>query len=153
MIVLKICHHYELLQYHLNVAKLTDKPVESISKCHFNRGGSNNPFNLRNPVHLEANPVTSHQTLLAICLHVVIVVLHMPGINALLTGSPASNVTELVILHQCATVPVLPRIQGNLTGFVIEVGHPRVKDLLQDDKSMKQQRCQTLQLKLTRNMT
>ena len=36
---LKICHHYESLQYHLNVVKPTDKPVESITKCHFNRGG------------------------------------------------------------------------------------------------------------------
>ena len=25
---LKICHHYESLQYHLNVVKPTDKPVE-----------------------------------------------------------------------------------------------------------------------------
>ena len=36
---LKICHHYELLQYHLNVVKPIDKPVESITKRHFNRGG------------------------------------------------------------------------------------------------------------------
>ena len=35
----KICCHYESLQYHLNVVKPTDKPVESITKCHFNRGG------------------------------------------------------------------------------------------------------------------
>ena len=36
---LKICHHYECLQYHMNIVKPTDKPVESITKCHFNRGG------------------------------------------------------------------------------------------------------------------
>ena len=36
---LKICHHYESLQYCLNVVKPTDKPLESITKCHFNRGG------------------------------------------------------------------------------------------------------------------
>ena len=36
---LKICRHYESLQYYLNVVKLMDKPVESITKCHFNRGG------------------------------------------------------------------------------------------------------------------
>ena len=35
---LKISHHYESLQYHLNVVKPTDKPVESITKRHFNRG-------------------------------------------------------------------------------------------------------------------
>ena len=36
---IKICHHYESLQYHLNVVKPTDKPVESITERHFNRGG------------------------------------------------------------------------------------------------------------------
>ena len=36
---LKIYHHYESLQYHLNVVKPTDRPVQSITKCHFNRGG------------------------------------------------------------------------------------------------------------------
>ena len=37
---LKICCHDESLQYHLNVVKPTDKPVESIiTKHHFNRGG------------------------------------------------------------------------------------------------------------------
>ena len=36
---LKICHHYESLQYHLNVVKLMDNPVESITKHCFNRGG------------------------------------------------------------------------------------------------------------------
>ena len=36
---LKICHHYESLQYHLNVVKPADKPVESITKHCFNRGG------------------------------------------------------------------------------------------------------------------
>ena len=40
---LKVCHHYESLQYHLNVVKLMDKPVESITKCHFNRGGKQQP--------------------------------------------------------------------------------------------------------------
>ena len=36
---LQIYCHYELLQYHLNVVKPMDKPVGSITKCHFNRGG------------------------------------------------------------------------------------------------------------------
>ena len=35
----KICCHYESLYYHLNVVKPADKPIESITKCHFNRGG------------------------------------------------------------------------------------------------------------------
>ena len=36
---LKICCHYESLQYHLNVVKPTYRPVESITKHCFNRGG------------------------------------------------------------------------------------------------------------------
>ena len=40
---LKICHHYESLQYHLNVVKPTDKPVESITRHRFNRGGKQQP--------------------------------------------------------------------------------------------------------------
>ena len=36
---LKICHQYESLQYHLNVVKPAEKPVESITKHCFNRGG------------------------------------------------------------------------------------------------------------------
>ena len=45
-------------------------------------------------------------------------------------------------MHLCAdlAVPVLPKIQGNLTGFMVEAEHPRVEDLLPEDKSMKQQR-------------
>ena len=35
-------------------------------------------------------------------------------------------------------VPVLPKIQDNLTGFVVEVEHPVVEDLLPEDKSTKQ---------------
>ena len=37
-------------------------------------------------------------------------------------------------------VPILPKIQNNLTGFVVEAEHPRLEDLLLEDKSMKQQR-------------
>ena len=59
----------------------------------------------------------------------------MPRTNALLIESLASNVIGLVIWHQCAeSVPVLPRIQGNLTGFMVEAEHPRVEDLLLEDK-------------------
>ena len=35
---LKICHHYESLSYYLNIVK-PEKPVESITKRHFARGG------------------------------------------------------------------------------------------------------------------
>ena len=42
-VCLKICHHYESLQYHLNVVKPTDKPVKSITKHHPNRGGKQQP--------------------------------------------------------------------------------------------------------------
>ena len=40
--------------------------------------------------------------------------------------SPASNVTELVIIRLNAdpAVPILPKIQGNLPGFMVEAEHP-----------------------------
>ena len=36
------------------------------------------------------------------------------------------------------TVPVLPKIQCSLIGFMVEADHPRVQDSLQEDRSMKQ---------------
>ena len=48
-------------------------------------------------------------------------------------------------------VPILPKIQGNLPGFMIEAEQPMVEDLLQEDKSMKQQR--SLKPSLMRNLT
>ena len=56
---LKICCHFELLQYHLNVVKLMDNPVESITKCHFKEVEGNHQLELRSLVHLEANPMTN----------------------------------------------------------------------------------------------
>ena len=43
-------------------------------------------------------------------------------------------------MHLCAdlAVPVLPKLQDNLTGFVVEAEHPGVEDLLLEEKSMKQ---------------
>ena len=38
------------------------------------------------------------------------------------------------------TVPVLPKIQGNSTGFMVEAEQPKVEDSLQGDRSMKQLR-------------
>ena len=76
----------------------------------------------------------------------------MPRTNALLIESPTSNVIGLVITHLCAeAVPILPRIQGNLTGFVLEAKHPGVENLLPEGKSMKQQKC--LKPSLMRNLT
>ena len=43
-------------------------------------------------------------------------------------------------LYADVVVPVLPKIQGNLAGFVVEVEHSMVEDSLLEDKSMKQQR-------------
>ena len=60
---------------------------------------NNSPLDLRNLVHLEASLVTSHQTLLTICPHVVIVVQSMQRINVLLMVTSAANVTRLAILH------------------------------------------------------
>ena len=53
-------------------------------------------------------------------------------------------------LNADPAVPVLPKIQGNLPGFVVEAEHPVVEDLHQEDKSMKQQR--SLRPSLTRNL-
>ena len=42
-----------------------------------------------------------------------------------------------MLLNVELTVPTLPKIQGNLTGFMVEPEHPRVEDSLLEDKSMK----------------
>ena len=68
---LKICCHYESLQYHLNVVKPTDKPVEPITKRHLTEVESNHQ--LRRLVHLEVNPVQNQQILLIIQSNVVVV--------------------------------------------------------------------------------
>ena len=74
---LKICLHYESLQCHLNVVKLMAKPVESITKHCFNRGGrqssagakksgtfrsqpSNKPMNSSNNTVQCSNCSTTH---------------------------------------------------------------------------------------------
>ena len=55
----------------------------------------------------------------------------MPRTSALLIELLASNVIGLATSHQCAeAVPVLPRIQGNLTGFMVEAEHLEVEDSL-----------------------
>ena len=133
---LKICHNYELLQYHLNVVKPTDKPVESITKHHFNRGGKQQSTGAKKSgtFRSQSTDKTSNSanniTQCSYC--------STTHANVLLIMLLASNVIGLVTFLQCAeAVPVLPRIQGNLTGFVAEAEHPRVEDLLQEDKSMK----------------
>ena len=88
---LKICHHYESLQYHLNIVKLTDKPVESITKCHFNRGGRQSFAGAKKSGTFRDQPnnkpvnSTNNTVKCSNC-------------NAQLIESPASNVTELVIM-------------------------------------------------------
>ena len=78
---------------------------------------------------------------------------HISRTNAWLFESPASNLTEFVIMQMNAepAVPILPKIQGNLPGFVVEAEHPMVEDLLQGDKLMKQLRF--LKPSLMRNLT
>ena len=89
---------------------------------------------LRRLVHLEVNSVPDQQILLIIQSNGVIVVRLIPKIDAQLITQPASNVTELVIIHLNAgpplAVPILPKIQGNLTGFMVEAEHLVVEDLL-----------------------
>ena len=62
----KCCFNMGGRQYHLNVVRLMDKPVESIGKHHLTGVEGNNSNKLvlvlRNLVHLEANPVTSNFT-------------------------------------------------------------------------------------------
>ena len=40
-----------------------------------------------------------------------------------------------MLLNVELTVPILLKIQGNLTGFVVEVGHPVIEDLLHEGRS------------------
>ena len=47
-------------------------------------------------------------------------------------------------------VPILPKTQGSLPGFVVEAEHPVVEDLLLEDKSMKQ--LKSLKPSLMRNL-
>ena len=84
----------------------------------------------------------------------MIVVQLISRTNARLIESPASNATELVIMPlnaELTAVPTLPKIQGNLLGFVVEADHPGVEDLLQEDKLTKQLR--SLKPSLMRNPT
>ena len=98
-------------------------------------------LDLRSLVHLEANPLIRHQTLLTIHSHVVIVVCSMLRIDVLLLVTLALNVIRFATSHQCAeAVPVLPRIQGNSIGHVVEAEHPEVEVSPQGIKSTKQQR-------------
>ena len=91
-----------------------DKPVESITKHHFNRGGRQPSVGAKKSGTFRSQPndkpvnSANNTTQCSNC-------------NALLIESPASNVKGLVIMPLRAdpAVPVLPKIQGNLTGFVV----------------------------------
>ena len=56
-----------------------------------------------------------------------------------------------MLLNVELTVPILLKIQGNLTGFMVEADHPVGEDLLQEGKSMKQLR--SLKPSLMTNLT
>ena len=151
---LKICCHYELLQYHLNVVKPTDKPVESITKRHFNRGGRQPSAGAKKSGTFRSQPSTK-------------------PVNSANNTVQCSNCSTTHLKNQCPAyqvtcfkcnrighyasecrsaiaVPILPKIQGNLPGVVVEAEHPVEEDLLQEDKSMKQQR--SLKPSLMRNL-
>ena len=86
--------------------------------------------------------------------NVVIVAQLISRTNARLIDSPALNATELVIMPlnaELTAVQILPKIQGNLPGFVVEADHPGVEDFLQEDKLTKQLR--SLKPSLMRNLT
>ena len=103
-------------------------------------------------VHLEVNPMTNQWILLTTQPNTIIVVQLISRINALLPESLVSNVTKLVIMPLCTgpAVPVLHKIQGNSTGFMVEAEHPGVEDSLQENKLMKQLR--SLSPRLMRNL-
>ena len=154
---LKICHHYESLQYHLNVVKPTDKPVESITKHCFNRGRKQQQPLAKKTGTFRSQPsiISDQQILLIKQSHVVTVVQLIPKTDALLIDQLSSIVTEWVIIHLCAdlliAVPVLIKTQGNSTDFMVEVDHSEVEDLLQEDRSMMQLR--SLKPSLMTNLT
>ena len=117
-----------------------EKPVESITKCCFNRGGKQQQqqqLSAKRLVHLEANLVPDQLILLIGQSHVVIVVRLIPKIIAQLISQPASIVTEWVIFCLCAdlliAVLVLLKTQGSSTGFVVEAEHPKV-EVLQENR-------------------
>ena len=91
---------------------------------------------LKGLAHLEVNLVPDKQILLIRWSHVVIVVRLIPKTDAQLIDQLASIVTEWVIIRLCAdpAAPVLLKTQDSSTGFVVEAEHPKVEDLLQEDR-------------------
>ena len=81
--------------------------------------------------------MVSHQILLTVPIHVVIVVQNMLGTNVSPLAILVLIVVRLVTLQQYVTVLVLPRTQDKIPGSVVEAEHPVVEGLLQDDKYMK----------------
>ena len=123
---LKICHHYESLQYHLNIVKLTDKPVESITKHCFNRGGRQPSAGAKKSGTFRGQPSTK-------------------PVNSTNNTVQCSNCSMTHLKNQCLAsrvtcfkcnrighyatnadpaIPILPKIQGNVPDFVVEVEHP-----------------------------
>ena len=149
----KICHHYESFQYHLNVVKSTDKPAESITKHHCNRGGKQSSVRAKKTVTFRsqpsAKPVNSTNNTVK-CSNC--------GTTHPKYQGPAYHVTcfKCNKVGHCATKcransSNLLKIQDNLTDFVVEVGHLMVEDLLQEGRSTKQLR--SLKPSLMRNLT
>ena len=150
---LKICCHYESLQYHLNVVKPTDKPVESITKHHFNRGltqpsaGAKRSGTFRSQPNDKPVNSTNNMVQCSNC-----------SMTHLKNQCPAYRVTcfKCNRVGHCASVcrsssSSSTQNTRHFPGFVVEAEHPRVEDSLLEDKSVKQQR--SLKPSLMRNLT
>ena len=133
--------------------KPTDKPVESITKHHFNRGGkqssvganksgtfrgepSTKPVNSTNNMVQCSNWGMTHPKNQCLAYRVTCFKCNRIGHYAIEFKSSSSNSTQNT---------------RQFTRFVVEVEHPMVEDLLLEDKSMKQLR--SLKPSLMRNLT
>ena len=143
---LKICHHYESLQYHLNVVRPMDKPVESISNHHFNKGGKQHQVGPKKSGALRNQPTERSS-------------------NSTNNTSPCSNCRmKHAKNHTCFKCNKIGHFTSvcrsssstqntkQFTRFCGKAEHPEVEVSSQDNISMKQQRYQTPQPKLMRNL-
>ena len=115
--------------------KPTDKPVESITKCCFTRGGKQQQQqpSAKRTGTFRGQPSTrpaSSNTMVP-CSNCGTLI---PKTDTQLVNQLASIVTDWVIFGLCAdlliTVLVLLKTQGSSTGFVVEAEHLEVEDLL-----------------------
>ena len=149
----KTCHHYESLQYHLNVVKPMDKPVESITKRHFNRGGRQLSVGAKKSDTFRSQPnekpanSTNNTTQCSNC-STTCPNNQCPAYQV--TGFKCNRVGHYTFVCRSSSSSSTQNTR-QFTGFVVEAEHPGVDDSLLEDKSMKQQR--SMKPSLMRNLT